>query len=106
MGDILNCHIRFEGFRKKTDYTYTIKGSMAYRGGDRDFVIEYSGADLNVISGFISPEIVDALKKYLNEQDIYGPFTKEKAAKLKNIISIVFSVHGKEVINTKPNLKS
>lgn len=102
MGDILNCHIRFTNVRKKTDYTYTIKGTMAYRGSDREFIIEYSGSILDVKSGNITPEIVTALKEYLNEQDLYGPFTPEKVKQLRSISSIVFLVQGKEVIGTNP----
>ncbi|MGE7988944.1 hypothetical protein [Lysinibacillus fusiformis] len=98
MGHILNCHIRFVNVRKKTEYTYTIKGTVAFRGSDREFAIEYSGTDLNVVSGYINSDIVTALKNFLNENVKHGPFKKWQVDKLKSITSIVFLVHGQEVI--------
>lgn len=98
MGDLLNCVITFDSIRKKTNFTYTAKGLVAYRGSYRDFTLEYSGADIHVKYGFLHEEITSSLKEDLNNIVGYGPFERSHGARFRNIDQIIYSVHGTEVV--------
>lgn len=101
----IRANVIFDSVRKKTNYTYTIKGIVAYRGSEREFTMEYSGTEILVKSGFIHSDIESSLKDELNKEVGYGPFDKSQIAALRNIRIITFSVDGGVVQESKVHHK-
>lgn len=68
--------------KKKTEHTLIIKGNYNSNNFNKQFIIEYYGAGINIVQGGILESVEGQIEKALKKILGYSPYSEEKIDKL------------------------